>query len=540
MKKKIFYLLISLLLIVNVYAASSSFTFDGSKIFRNKSKSENLALKFDQSYKVSSPPEEKKNEELKDLAKEATYYLLGPANSNFENTESYIKRKQAFYSLRYAPEIPLDIDGNLATNSQEFAEDLYTGYVIPNMFIIMNDLEIQYEQINNVSIVEVEDGFYAKVSLKKIKMNVADENIPMNYKTISADLDIYYYFRLYKGKYKLYYLYGEYDNSLNEYNEEVTQNEYKGLNQVNEYKSTISSLYNYNKLNLLSNNSIKEIYNKNKSNILIFNTMNGQAITTTSTGFLISKDLAVTTWSYLEKSLINGNYITVSDGNGKQLEIAGVVTIDINHNYAVLKLKNSTGKGVIFGNKPNIEDAVILISTKTGTALSTNTGIVISNESYISNLIPTVESEEGAPVFNSEGRVIGMNNSEIVNSYFSKANGVEVLQELQNKFSSLNMDEIKYVTFEELKNNYYVKYETDKVMNKLSDDVWNRYKKIGNLEENINLELVKASYKNGILSLRYKNKLSSVFENMQLTTSFIDELRNSGYSEMLLTLLSST
>ena len=126
-----------------------------------------------------------------------------------------------------------------------------------------------------------------------------------------------------------------------------------------------------------------------------------------------------------------------------------------------------------------------------------------------------------------------MNNSEIVNSYFSKANGVEVLQELQNKFSSLNMDEIKYVTFEELKNNYYVKYETDKVMNKLSDDVWNRYKKIGNLEENINLELVKASYKNGILSLRYKNKLSSVFENMQLTTSFIDELRNSGYSEMI-------
>lgn len=533
MKKRIFYLVMCSIIALNVYAASSSFTFNAQDIFNSKSKSQNLALQFDKEYSISTTVNDEDNESMKELAKKTTYYLIGPANNKFETSESYMKRKQDFLKMRYSPDIPLDIDGNKDVNSDEYAEDLFTGYIIPNMFIIINDLEIIYEQFGDIFIVRVDDGFYAKVSMNNIEMKVADEEVPMNYQTIRANLDIYYYFKIYKGEYKLYYLYGEYDNSLKDYNEEVTQNEYKGINSINEYKSELSGLYNYDKLNSLTNSSIKSIYNTNKSNILIFNTMEGQNISNAATGFLLTDNIAVTTWSYLEKSLINGNYIIAKDGNNKILEIEGIVSVDVDHDYAILKLKDSNGKGVTLGDMPNVEDAVILISTKTGTSLSTNVGIVMSNDDNITSLIPTVEYEEGAPLFNAKGQVIGMNSSEITNSYFSIADKNKVLKLLQNKFKELNVNDISFITFEELKNNYYVEYGTDKVVNELSDKVWNKYKEIGNLEGNIKLELVKASYKNNILSLRYKNNLSSIFSNMQLASSFIEQLKNDDYTEVV-------
>lgn len=533
MKKKVFYLLMCTILLLNVYAAASTFTFNSAEIFNSKNKSRELALKFDPSYNVSTTTKAEDNEHLKEIVKETTYYLLGPANNKFETSEAYIKRRNAFMDLQYSSDASLNADGDLDMDSDEFAEDFFTGYVMSNMFLIFNDLEMVYEQFNDIHIVMVEDGFYAKVSIKGAEMKVADEDTPMNYKNIMADLNIYYYFKNYKDQYKLYYLYGETDNSLDKYNEEVTQNEYKGINYINEYKSNISELYNYDKLDALSNSKIKSIYNSNKKNILIFNTMEGQNISNVATGFLLSEDIAVTTWSYLEKSLVSGNYITVKDGTDDYLGVEGVITVDIDNDYAVLKLKDSNGKGVVFGNKSNVEDAAILISTKTGISLSTNIGIVISDDSNITNLIPTVEYEEGAPIFNERGQVIGMNSAKITDSYFSIAYNVNVLKELQQKFNLLSINDISYITFEELKSNYYVNYGTDKVVNDISDRVWNKYRKIGNLEETISLEIVKASYKNGILSLRYKNKLNSIFENMQLASPFIEQLKDDGYNEIV-------
>ena len=157
MKKKMFYLLVTLMITINVYAASAKFKFDGSEIFKGKSKSQNLALEFEQSYNINSNEKEQEQEALKDLAKQATYYLLGPANNINETSESYIKRKNDFYSLRYAPEIPLNADGTLNSNTQEYTDELFTGIVIPNMFVIVNDLEIIYEQYNDVNIVSVKD-----------------------------------------------------------------------------------------------------------------------------------------------------------------------------------------------------------------------------------------------------------------------------------------------------------------------------------------------------------------------------------------------
>lgn len=530
MKKKIFCLIICMLFILTVSAASSSFTFNGSEVFYSTNRSNALALKFDQSYKISNEQEDENNDELKELVKKTTYYLLGPANNSNETSSNYIKRKNLFYDLRYAPDIPLDEKGELDSNSEEYKDDLYSGYLIPNIFTLFNDLEIIYNQINDVQIVTVDDGFYAKVTMSNVKMKIADEDNPINYKTISVDLDIYYYFKLYNNEYKLYYVYGEYSDEVEQYNNELSQQEYKGISSINTYNSSLSSLYDYSKLNKMSKSDINKIYNSNKSNVVMINAMNNQGISNSATGFFIDDSIVVTTWSFLEKALHNGTYLTMVDGNDKTLSLDGIVSIDVDNDYVVLKVSGSNAKGVQFGTKPEVESVAIMISSKTGLKLSINVGIVMSNDKEITNLISTTESEEGAPIFNDKGQVIGMNNSKITNAYFSEAYSIKTLSELQEKFKDMDISNISYIPFEELKENYYVTYGTDKVVNEIDKKVWNRYKKIGDLENTITLDLVKASYKDGILSLRYKNNLSSIFSNIQLATSFTSQLKQDGYN----------
>ena len=57
--------------------------------------------------------------------------------------------------------------------------------------------------------------------------------------------------------------------------------------------------------------------------------------------------------------------------------------------------------------------------------------------------------------------------------------------------------------------------------------------KIGDIENNIKMELVKANYDNGIVSLRYKNKISDYISGMQLAASYKEQLVKDGYQEIL-------
>ena len=396
---------------------------------------------------------------------------------------------------------------------------------------MFNDHEIVYNQFDDVQIALTEDGFVGLIMLNNVAMNVADEEVPMNYKTIYVDLKIYYLFKEYKGEYKLYYMYGEYDNSLEEFNEEISNKEYRGINSVNKYESSLDEVYDFSKANALTSKDIQRIYNKNRNNVVVFNTMYDQSMILSANGMFITDDLIVTTWSYLEESLLKGSFLTVKDTSGKFLEIDGIVTVDVEKDIAVLKVSGGNSNGVVFSNKANIEDAVILVSSKTGSNVSANIGIVISDENQLTTTIPTLKAEEGAPLLNTNGEVVGMNSSKVVNSSLSKSYTTKYLIELQNKFKG--MEEVSYISFDELKNSYFVSYGNDKVVNDIDKEVWNRYKTIGDLENSVPIELVKASYKDNVLSLRYKNNLNKLFDNMQLATTFIINLKKDNYKEII-------
>ena len=81
-------------------------------------------------------------------------------------------------------------------------------------------------------------------------------------------------------------------------------------------------------------------------------------------------------------------------------------------------------------------------------------------------------------------------------------------------------------------NYYYVKYEEEIEKTSIPEKVWHRYKEIGNIDKTINIDLVKSSYKNKVLSLRYKNTAKEYIPTMQLVSSFTNKLKEQGYKKV--------
>ena len=81
--------------------------------------------------------------------------------------------------------------------------------------------------------------------------------------------------------------------------------------------------------------------------------------------------------------------------------------------------------------------------------------------------------------------------------------------------------------------NFILLFISKNIVNSIPKSKWKKFKKIGNIENNIKMELVKASYKDNIVSLRYKNSISNYISSMQLAVSFKEQLINDGYKEIL-------
>jgi hypothetical protein len=213
-----------------------------------------------------------------------------------------------------------------------------------------------------------------------------------------------------------------------------------------------------------------------------------------------------------------------------------IVTANPETNIAILKLKDKISNKVTLGNTSELKitDPVFAISSKSGVGFTTQGAIVISNSNYLETSIPLTKKEQGAPIFDLNGQVIGMQTANQVNMSTSYAITSNILKEVQEKFNSVNFDEIKSLSFEELKEKYYyVKENEENIINEIPKSKWKKYSKIGDIENTITLKLVKANYDSGVVSLRYTNELSELFSNMQMAATFGEKLIEQGYKEKL-------
>ena len=472
---------------------------------------------------------------ITNLTKKTTYLLLGAPNMENESTENYYKRQKDYLELRYNPEVPKDENNflGLDQNSQEFKDDTVSGMSVPTVFLKINELEPQYNSYGEIRITKIDDNeVLSLITLPNVKIKEQDENNPMNYNMIQTDLTMHYHFKKINNEYKLLYLKGETNEDIKKYID--SNNEKVGsLTHSPEYNSELRELYDFSQVDDIKEETLNKIYDENKSKVVFLNSLYNNGIITSSNGFFINEGLIITTYNYIEQSLMKAQNIIISDSLGNVYELEGIVTINTKNDIAILKIKNRNKEFIEIENVNSIEkeNAVITLNAKTGEGLSVSKGIVTVSDKDIQTSLPISEEMQGSPLFNKEGKIIGMINSKILNSGVSSATKSDVLSEYYKKFADINYEEIKAISFEELKENYYIKYNDENIINNIPENKWKEYSNAENIDEKIHLKLIKSSYKDGIISLRYKNNIKNYIDSMQFATEYIENLKTKGYKE---------
>ena len=428
---------------------------------------------------------------------------------------------------------------NIAEYSKSITKDIFVSNpsneiesIVTDDFVInykdksykLSKVKVKYEELELKEVTDNKDYIISTVSVKNVKVNNKDSY---------DELVINYYFVSNKDTYKLQRINIEDKNNITSYLDESKDSEKP--NEIiagGKYVSNDSN-YDYSKLNKLSDAAIKKIYNTNSKNIVMLNTISYSATVNRATGFFLSPGVIVTSWSYLQSSFMQGQAIIISDINDNTYKISGVITLDSVSDIVVLKLNKSVNRKVVLNTERlSKNDPVIAITSKTGVGFTTVTGIISSSADEIVSVLPINKNDWGSPLFNSKGEVIGMNTSKLVNSELSNASSISLLVKLQSDLSKMSFKSIKVTSIEEIKENYYYQNENkEQINNSVPKNIWEKYKGIGNIEESIVLDLIKASYYEDTVSLRYENKTSHYIDTFSYISDFVANLEKEGFKK---------
>lgn len=532
-----------LLLTTPVFALTNDFKIDSKKLTLNENSKKSKILngfndKYHLSYSITSKDEEEKKI-ITYLSKKTTSLLLGDINSKEESSEHYYNRHKEYQALaayNYFPRDPNSSSG-YDESIENYRYVIASELAIPQLFNSFNELGVTYNTYGDIRVTIHGNLAIAMVLLPNVKIKEESSSNPEKYDIKEENLVIYYYFIKIDGDYRLCYLYGEYGDNVQEYFDELEKSETKRIKALSSsYESELSSLYNYEKLNAVTEEDLNSIYQKNIDNLVYLSSYYNNQVVNNANGFFIEPGLVVTTWNFLEKALLGSQHIAIMDSKLNSYEMDGIVTMNPDADVVVIKLKTKITNKVSLASENELkkEDSVFAISSKSGVSYIIQKGIVIANDGYIQTTIPLSISDEGSPLLNQFGQVVGMNIAKSTNASVSMATSSIVLNQIEEKFKNLDFNSIESIPFDRLKEDYYyLKKNSEKGINTIPKKVWTKYSKIGKVEENIKLELVKASYQDGIVSLRYKNNISTYVNGMNLSSSFRAQLLKDGYQEIL-------
>lgn len=407
---------------------------------------------------------------------------------------------------------------------ESFTSDTFAITYKDRSFNLSNKFNLSYSKLTAKEATYNGECIIANITLQDVIINSNDK-----YNEVGLD----YYFTQNNDTYKLDKVNINLKEDIDKYINSIADEENsKHISSAEKYVSSDPS-YDYSKLNTLSKDELKKIYDLNLKNVVILNTLSKNSIIGNATGFFISNGVVATSWSYLQTAFMNGQTIAVNDLNNIFYDCVGVVAIDVTNDIAVIKLNKEVNRKVNFGdsNTLNKNDPVISIISKKGYGFTTVTGIVSSSGEDIISVLPLSKNDWGSPLIDKNGNVIGINTSKLINSELSNASVISSLKNLQQKFSNISFSKIEVTKIQDLKKKYYYKDNNiEQIKNSIPDKIWKKYKSIGKIEENIILDLVKASYYDGILSLRYHNTTS--IDNMSYQEAFSSELEKEGYKKV--------
>jgi hypothetical protein len=494
MKKIMFTLVLFLVFICNV----SAFSIDMNKV-NVTSRSDIVINQLDNKYKIDLKGfYNGSNNDLK--AVNFTRKLVEISFNN--NSKTNIKKELTNYLYIS------DSDG-FETLSGVMFLDTYLDQIEENEIVLGDIIDIKTSNFNQHDLMSF---VYVKDAIVKDK---------------KKDIVLSYWLKIDNGEYKIFYPWIDFTENINKYFEDISYREETG-NVVGDSYNKLSLDGNGN--NEVSDDKLLEIYNHNKDSVVQITAMGDKY--TYGSGFYLREGIVVTTWSLFKQFLIDGDYIYINDCNGNTYDVLGVVTADTSYDVVLLKIDKEIGKKVTLGDSKELysSNKVFTINSKYNSGFSVNYGTNMSiKDGKIKNMFALSSSDIGSALFNEYNEVIGFNVGDKIYSELSYANSTNYLRGVQNKLINTKFDDIKYTKLDVFKENYYIGIGKEKTYTKVSDNEWNSFKNIGKLEKNIAMNLVKSSYKDGILSLRYYNDTKGMLNSIYLASDFTEELLKEGY-----------
>lgn len=495
MKKIIFTIFVSILFINTAYA----FSIDIDKI-NISAKSESIIKNLDASYKIDT----------QDFNNEIVY------------DEEIVEYSKELLKITFSDKSSSEIIQELVNNmhfSEENGFDTLTGSLFIQSFV---------KQI---------DEYGIKLNyIKDIKTSVFNDTDRMVFiylpecdvKGVKQDVVVAFWLKSNDGEeFKLFYPWVTIDEQLDNYFKDITNSEEQGINIGGSFNQvTVSSDEE------ISEEELQLLYDANKETVVQITGMSNTGSNTYGSGFFIREGVVVTTWSLFLQLLTESNYMFVNDVYGNTYEITGVISAQIEYDVVVLKLNKEVGKRVVFGDTTKLSngDYLFTINSKSNSSFMINYGTNIKvNDGRLENMFLLSKEDVGGALFNQNGEVVGFNVADQLYSSLSYANSTNYLIDLQESLVRSSFINIYCTKLDIFKDSYYWSYDKEITYNKVNNIVWGEYSKIGNLNDNITLDLVKASYVDNILSLRYKNATNGMVDSIYLVSNYTNELIKQGY-----------
>jgi len=422
---------------------------------------------------------------------------------------------------------------SLNTNKIEEKKEKMTKYMYiseSNGFDTLNSSLFIDMYLKKITDQEIKATYIKDIKTVKCNGNDAMSFVYLNDALVNnepKEIILSFWLKENKEGYKLYYPWLTTKDNLEEY--------FNTLAKKESNNETIGGTFN--ELSLTDDKVTDDVLNKileqNKASVVSITGMNDTGSNVYGSGFFIKEGIIATTWSLFKECLTFSNYMYVNDSSENTYNITGIVTLNTDYDIVVLKLDKIVGKSVKFGDSEKLQtdDKLFMINSKENSGFSIKYGSFLSIENgHLKNMFALNESDVGAALFNKEGEIVGFTVNDQLYSDLSFANSTNYLKKLQDILNKQPYDKINTSSLSTCKENFFLNMEEETIYNKVDNETWNKYKSIGNIEKNIALPLVKASYKDNILSLRYQNKTNNLLDSMYLIADTIEELKQEGYT----------